>query len=84
MAYRIGADFAWKEIGGQVVILNSASGEYWSLNSTASVIWKGAMEGLAPGEIAARVSKEFEVTKDEAAKDVDVLLKQFVERKILG
>jgi len=84
MGYEIGKDFAWKEIGGQVVILHSGTGEYWSLNSTASAIWKGVMEGLAPGDIAARVSKEFTVTVDEAKKDVDGILQQFVERKILG
>jgi len=47
------------------------TGESYTLNATGLVVLESLREGLAPDEVAARLVEEFEVTAEEASRDVD-------------
>lgn len=49
------------------------------LNETAALIFEKAKEGTGEAAICEAVVQEFEVTPDQAAKDVDDLLNQLLE-----
>jgi len=50
------------------------TGESYTLNATGLVVLEGLREGLSSDELAARLADTFEVTPDEASRDVDDFL----------
>jgi len=83
MAYTLTDEFVWKEIGQQVVVLQFETGAYWTLNDTASFIWKSMVEGCSADEAAERLAAEFNVGKDSAQADIQEFLKDCIDKKML-
>jgi PqqD family protein of HPr-rel-A system len=50
------------------------TGESYTLNPTGLVVLEGLREGLTEEEVAARLVERFEVTEEEASRDVDDFL----------
>jgi PqqD family protein of HPr-rel-A system len=50
------------------------TGESYTLNATGLVVLEGLREGLTEEEVAARLVERFEVTDEEASRDVDDFL----------
>lgn len=74
--------------------LRKAAGEYWlvdmeqnpfeyknplSVNEVGAYIWEGLQEGLNKGQIAGRLSKEYEVEEGVILQDIDVFLGQLAK-----
>jgi hypothetical protein len=83
MAYEITDKYVWKEVGMQVVILHYDTGVYWTLNESASSIWKALMDGCSVKEAAQRVADEFDIAMDSARSDVEVFVADCTDKKIL-
>ena len=83
MAYTLTDEFVWKEIGQQVVVLQFETGAYWTLNDTASFIWKSIVEGYSPEEVIERLSAEFNVSKESAQADIQGFLNNCIDKKML-
>lgn len=84
MAYTLTEEFVWKEIGPQVVVLQFETGAYWTLNDTASFIWKSIVGGCSADEAAERLSEEFSISKDSARADIEEFLKDCIGKKMLA
>jgi hypothetical protein len=56
------------------VVLNLDTKNYYRLNETAQVIWKALAAGKNETQIADELCDQFEVTRDEALRDVADLL----------
>ena len=50
------------------------TGESYTLNGTGLIVLEGLREGLSPDEVAARLVERFEVSEEEASRDVDDFL----------
>ena len=48
----ISKNVTWKTLGEKVVAVKVDTGEYYTLNEVASVIWKAIDEGMSKEEIA--------------------------------
>ena len=48
------------------------------LNETAGMIWKSYSDQLHPGEIAARIAEQFQLSKEDARKDVEQTISYWV------
>ena len=83
MSYSLSNDFVWKEVGDQVVILHLNSGNYNSLNDTASLIWKGLMDGLNPEMITKKLCEVFTIDEVAAKKDTEDMIQQFLAKKAI-
>ena len=83
MSYSLSNDFVWKEVGDQVVILHLNSGNYNSLNDTASHIWKGLMDGLNPEMITKKLCEVFTIDEATAKKDTEDIIQQFLDKKAI-
>jgi hypothetical protein len=83
MSYTLTNDYVWKEIGQQVVVLHFETGAYWTLNDTASVIWKSILDGRSPDDVVERLVEEFSVARDGAQTDIQEFLKTCIEKKML-
>lgn len=76
-------DVLFKAIDGEAVLLNLEGGEYFALDPVGTRIW--ALIGER-GEVAAvldGVVAEFEVTREEAERDLLGLLEQLLAAKLI-
>ena len=62
------------EIENNLIILNSETGKYLELNSSAKFIWKLIEDGKNYLEILTSLLDEFEVSREEAQLALDDLL----------
>ena len=62
----------WKPLGEKVVAVKVETGEYYTMNEVASLIWKGIDSGLNQAQIADKILDEYDI-EDRAAilQDID-------------
>jgi hypothetical protein len=58
-------------LDGETVLLHMDSKRYYRLNETGQRIWRLLEAGVPVGEIAGRLSEEFEVEEGAAAAEVE-------------
>ncbi len=77
-------DVVAREVAGEAVLLNLASGTYFGLNDTGSMIWQMIEENSASiAEICDAVEEEYDVEREDAERDVLALVEQLVEHGLL-
>lgn len=68
--FRQAADVVGCKLDDGNALLDLASGDYYRLNGTGSMIWECIGEGLDLQEIAERVVSEYDVDYDQCLADV--------------
>ncbi len=76
-------DVVSRELEGEQVLLDMASGTYFGLNEAGSLIWKLLLESKSKAEITAEIVSCYDVTIDEASKDIEHLFSLMQEKKLL-
>ncbi|GGM41443.1 hypothetical protein GCM10012275_10560 [Longimycelium tulufanense] len=66
------------------VLLNVVEGTYFNVNPTGTVVLRALLEGGAAAEAADRLTQEFDVTPEEAARDVADLIAEFRRERLLA
>ena len=67
------------QMDGDTVVLNTASGRYFSLEGVGSTIWQALQQGHTTEELIRLVADRYDVDADTAAQDVDALLGKLEE-----
>jgi hypothetical protein len=83
MPYSLTNEYVWKEIGDSVVVVKYETGAYWTLNETASFIWKEVLNGTPVQGLVERVCATFDADPEVARADVDAFLDECVRTKML-
>lgn len=65
------------------VLLSMDAGLYFSLNKAAVVIWSALEREQTLEELAALLTSKFKVTPERAAADLQALLAQMIEKKLV-
>ena len=78
----IPADVACANVEDGAVVLHMGTKRYYSLNETGAAIWRLIEESVAIEEIPARLSDTYDVTVDEARREVNALV-EALEAKTL-
>ncbi|MGH7863610.1 MAG: PqqD family peptide modification chaperone, partial [Candidatus Binataceae bacterium] len=60
----------FRRIGSQTVVLDIKRGRYYGLAGVGSRIWDSLVDGKRLGEVAAMLSREFSVSREQASPDV--------------
>jgi hypothetical protein len=68
---------------GDLVILDLANGEYFSLDPVGARMWEGVSAGQSPEAIAKRIAQEYDVTVNRALEDLRTLVDQLSSRGLL-
>ncbi|MGH7576831.1 MAG: PqqD family protein [Longimicrobiales bacterium] len=71
--YKAERDVISTDLGHEIILLDPASGEMFSLNETGRSVWL-ALPASSVEQIAASLSARFDVTMDRARNDVRSLL----------
>jgi hypothetical protein len=65
------------------VVLNLSSGIYYGASDVGARIWTLALNGKSQNEIADVLSREFDVTVEQASNDVQAFLADLESRNLL-
>jgi hypothetical protein len=71
MNYNLSDNFTWKDLGEKVVVLNLETSEYFTLNETASLIWKDLSSGKTIDEIIANLSAQYDADPAELRQSIE-------------
>ena len=71
---RLSADVIFRELEGEAVVLDLASGRYFGLNAVGTRAWMLIESGATVDAVVAAITAEFDVDAGEAARDIDTLV----------
>jgi hypothetical protein len=69
-------------VEGVLVDLNTK--QYFQLNETASLIWRGLVKGTAVADIAREMAEVYDVTLDHAQASVEAAVARFSAHHLLN
>ncbi len=67
-------DILWRVVGDEALLLDTISGNYFSLDPVATEIWVSLTKGETPEEIAAAVAKRYLIDESRAEADISDLM----------
>jgi hypothetical protein len=76
-------DIIWKNLKGETVLLNPATGSYYGLNRVGCSFWEKADGSRSMAEIEALMFQEFEVEKERLSRDLADLIKSLSEKGLV-
>jgi hypothetical protein len=80
---RPSSDVVWRDLEGEAVLLDLASGTYFGLNDVGTRIWRLLEAGESLARIAEALAEEYEVSGEQAARDAEALVKELRGRGLL-
>ena len=84
MRYRVNSPQVISEtVGGETIIVNLASGHYFSLQGTAVEVWNGIERGDAAESIVLELEHRYEAEDGEIGAAVKKLLDDFVAAELV-
>ena len=81
--YQIQKGLIIQKIDKETVVFDAEESVLYTLNETASEIFRLLKKGLKKEEIVERIVKKYDVRKERVEKDVRELFKELEKRKIL-
>lgn len=84
MNLSVRANLSTQEIDGELVIADKDNGQIHQLNPVASVIWQHIKSGLDANAIAEQLVQFYGIDEATAKADLDKVLGQFKELKLLN
>jgi hypothetical protein len=77
------AEVASKVMDGEAILINLSSGTYYSMDKTASFIWSLISLQYDSEEIINKVSEIYNVNADKIKKDIEDLIENLINEKII-
>lgn len=84
MNLSVRANLSTQEIDGELVIADKDNGQIHQLNPVASVIWQHIKSGLDVNAIVEQLVQFYGIDEATAKADLDKVLGQFKELKLLN
>ena len=73
----------YARMGNQIVVADMGSGRYFGLDDIGALVWALIGERATRGAIVDRVHAEYDVSRDVLERDVDRLLDDLVQRRLV-
>jgi hypothetical protein len=83
MKIEISEDVLFQEVGGETVLLDLGSEQYFGLDAVGTRIWQLIGEGAGPGVVVDTLLAEYEVDRPTLEKDVADLLERLREAGLI-
>jgi hypothetical protein len=81
--YTVPDDVLAAHLDGEAVLLHMVTKAYFRLNDTAAVIFRGLERGIGRERILDELCARFEVERDEADTEVERLLRELADRRLI-
>jgi Coenzyme PQQ synthesis protein D (PqqD) len=69
--------------GTEGVLVDLNTKQYFQLNATASLIWRGLARRAPADAIAQQMAAEYDVTIDHARRSVEAAIREFVAHRLV-
>ncbi|MFH2057846.1 MAG: PqqD family protein [Pseudomonadota bacterium] len=76
-------EVTWRDIKGELVVLELASGEYYSFNEIGRLSWISLTQGKSVKVIIDEIVNEYDVTHDQAKEDLDGFITGLLENNLI-
>ncbi|MEZ5098884.1 MAG: PqqD family protein [Thermoleophilia bacterium] len=73
----------WRELEGEVVIVDLATSRYLGVNPSGAVLWPLLLEGTTRDDLVAALVARYGIEVERAAGDVDAFVAGLRERDLL-
>lgn len=74
----------WHRVDGEIMALDVAGGEYFTLNGSGTVLWSLLAEGTTRDGLVAALHGAYDLPAAAAQADVDNFLSALRERRLLA
>lgn len=82
--FTVSEDVVARNVGGEMVLLDLATGLYFGLNAVGSCVWDRLNESAAClDELADRIEAEFDAPREVIEQDLTALLGNLAERQLI-
>jgi len=81
MKYRLAEHVTVTEIENEAVLMDLNAGQYFGLNHVGARFLKQLNDD--PQEVVANIAKYYQTDQKEVAKDIDELIEQLLDKKLL-
>ncbi len=71
---RLRQDIAWREIDGEIVLLDLTGAAYYSVSRSGVALWPAVVEGATVAALTERLAQEYALERRVAERDVRVLV----------
>jgi hypothetical protein len=68
--YDVSENISWKTFEAGVVLLNLTTGNYYTLNQSATLIWQAIMDGKSDAEILSQLLDKYDCEEEKAKRDL--------------
>ena len=83
MHLRISENVVFRDLAGEVVLLNLATGAYFGLDLVGTRVWQLIGEHGATETVLEALLAEYEVEEETLRSDVDALIRALLEKGLL-
>lgn len=81
---RVRADAVdWREVDGQVVVLDRTGSVYLAVNGSGVMLWPAVIEGATRADLVKILLDAYDVDPSRATADVDAFVGSLSERNLL-
>lgn len=81
--FDVPADVVAREVGGETMLLDLASGTYFGLDEVGAKVWQTLEDGRSPAQACDAIFAAYEVERDILECDVLALLEQLLESGLI-
>jgi hypothetical protein len=81
--FKIAPHISWRRVEEESVLLNVDTGEYYSLDPTASSIWERIERGDKTAKIVKDIAKEYGKPETRVEKDAQEFLNDLLSEKLI-
>lgn len=64
----------WREVDGQVIVLDKRTWSYLSINDSGALLWREIARGATRADLIARLRETYELDEQSAERDVDAFV----------
>lgn len=76
---------SWKSLSGKVVAVNTKTGEYYTMNNVASLMWTAINDGTDESRLIEMLSEKFpEIDKSTLSQDVKEQLDEWKNENLIS
>ena len=83
MNIKISDNVVWRDLDGEIVILNLTSGVYFSVDGVGTRIWTLISEQVATEEIIGKLISEFDVEETRLRNDMEALFQELASQGLI-
>ena len=76
-------DVIFADMGGEVALLHTKNGVYYTLNAVAATVWSELRKATSVRDLQARVMAEYQVEIGQCERDLAELLAQLLEEHLI-